>query len=76
MIAEILEKLILEVDASNFVISEFQLGKIPYSLLINECNFVSGIRRDINECNIFMGVPILKHDSNDAILYCLKFKNK
>ncbi len=75
MISELLNITINEVGYSNLEISEFQLGKIPYSMLIEECkSTIAGFNVDINKINKFAGINVSLHESDDAIMYCLKFK--
>jgi hypothetical protein len=76
MITEILESAINEVlFTGRFEISEFQLGKEPYTILKHEFeSAVIGAWINIYSINHFRGIPVKMHNNDDAIMYCLKFR--
>ena len=76
MISEILEATINEVlDGNKLEISEFQLGKESYSILKEEVESkIIGAKVNINSINEFMGIPVKKHNSDNAIVYYLKLR--
>lgn len=76
MITEILEATINEVLLTNkFEISEFQLGKEPYTILKQEFeSAVAGASINIYSINNFRGIPVKMHNNDDAIMYCLKLR--
>lgn len=76
MITEILEATIIEVLLTNkFEITEFHLGKEPYTILKQECeSAVTGLPINIDSINYFRGIPVKLHNNNDAIMYCLKLR--
>ena len=77
MITELLEATLTEMMDSSFEISEFQLGEGPYNILKSEAeSLVTGYKVDISKVNLFKGIPVSLHPSKDAVMYCLKFKNK
>jgi hypothetical protein len=76
MITEILETTINEVLLTNkFEITEFQLGKEPYTILKQEIeNKTAWVKVNISSINEFMGIPVKLHHNDDAIMYALKLK--
>ena len=76
MISQLLETTIVELMDSKFEISEFQLGKVPYDILKTEAEQIAGFRVAIAKVNSYQGIPISLHNSDDAVMYCLKLKTK
>lgn len=76
MITEILETTINEVLLTNkFEITEFQLGKEPYTILKQEVESkMTGVKVNIYSINEFMGIPVKLHHNDDAIMYALKVR--
>lgn len=75
MIQELLLMTIQEVEMSRFKITEFQLGKEPYWILKNEIEkTITANVVEISKINTFMGIPVTLHNSEDAVMYCLKLK--
>ena len=76
MITEILEATINEVLlTSRFEISEFQLGKEPYTILKQEFERgICGISISIYSINKFRGIPVKLHNNSNAIMFSLKLR--
>lgn len=76
MIQELLEAAITEVVSSKFEITEFQLGKGTYEILKSEVEQITYFKIDIQKINAYRGIPVRLHNSEGAVMYCLKLKNK
>ncbi|MBX2903100.1 MAG: hypothetical protein KF872_06030 [Chitinophagales bacterium] len=76
MISELLEATITELMDSRFEITEFQLGKTPYEILKLEAEQIADFKVDIAKVNSFKNIPVSLHNSDDAVMYCLKLKTK
>lgn len=76
MIIELLEKALNEVMTSKFEITEFQLGKEPMKLFIDECKKAFGVPIDAEITTItkFKDIRIREHPSKDAVMYVIQLK--
>lgn len=77
MIKEMIEAAVIQADIFGYKITEFQLGVLPMQILTDEVKKKIGVpvnSPEITEVTKYMGHKISKHDSQDAIMYCISPK--
>lgn len=72
MISELLDNAILEVIASRYEITEFQLGEEPMRVFINEAKSMMGsYGADTVSITYYKGIRVREHPSKDAVMYSI-----
>ena len=77
MITKILDSAILELFKSeSFRLTEFQLGREPMRIIIKEMQEINASPNcEVINVSEYRGVPIRKHESDDAVIYCIAPRN-
>ena len=75
MITELLDTAINECVVSRYYITEFQLGKEPMQIFVNEAKSMMGsYGADIAKITQYKGIRVREHESNDAVMYSIAVK--